>query len=172
MGILLMPRPTGQGRDAPATRDRPAPALVVGVVRLALGLLLLASGLTKLAAPQAFLAAVLDYGLVGPTVAQAVTIAVPALEVVAGAALVLNRAVGGAGLIAAGLGLTFVAAQAAVLARGRSADCGCFGPLSGRVGPASLARAAAVLVAAMLVTWAAFRHRPPGDELAPPGRPD
>jgi hypothetical protein len=89
----------------------------------------------------------------------------PWVELLVGMCLIVRRLTGGAALLAVGLGITFVVAQASALARGLTIDCGCFGAAVEPIGPATIARAAGVLMAAVatlaLVARTARQNQPP-----------
>jgi hypothetical protein len=115
------------------------------VASLALALVLVASAALKLSPGPGARAALATYGIRGETASGVVWAALVSVE----AGLAVGVAAGAAGAMwaAAGLFAAFTAAQAGALMRGRGgAPCGCFGA-RGRVGRASIARAALLAAA-------------------------
>jgi uncharacterized membrane protein YphA (DoxX/SURF4 family) len=95
------------------------------VVRVALALLFLAAAAHKLRDWAAFARALGAYGIVPPRLERGAAACLAAIEVVAGAALILSASAVGPALAAALLAL-YSGAIALNLARGRSdIDCGC-----------------------------------------------
>ena len=116
---------------------------------LALALLLLVSAGMKLASGPAGRAALATYGIRGEPLASVAWAALGAIE--AGLAVGLAAGAEGAAWATAALFTAFTAAQAAALMRGRAgAPCGCFGA-RGRIGRASIGRAALLATAAAVL---------------------
>ncbi len=116
---------------------------------LALALLLLVSAGMKLASGPAGRAALATYGIRGEPLASVAWAALGAIE--AGLAVGLAAGAEGAAWATAALFTVFTAAQAAALMRGRGgAPCGCFGA-RGRIGRASIGRAALLATAAAVL---------------------
>jgi hypothetical protein len=116
---------------------------------LALALVLLVSAGMKLAAGPDGRAALATYGIRGEPLAGAAWAALGAIE--AGLAVCLIAGAEGAAWATAALFTVFCAAQGVVLLQGRGgAPCACFGA-KGRVGRASLGRAALLAVAAAVL---------------------
>jgi len=107
----------------------------------------IAAGAMKIADPMAFARAITDYDLLPETLVPAVAVLLPWWEVVAGVLAVIGRWRGGAIALMAGMSTVFLAAGVVSLARGLSPECGCFGPLSGRLGATTLLVELAVLAA-------------------------
>lgn len=85
----------------------------------------------------------------------ALAVAVPLAELAVAVALVPDASAGVAGLAALVMLLAFSAVISRARARGREADCHCFGPLgSERLGRAALARNGVLAVLAALVAIA------------------
>jgi len=113
---------------------------------LVLALVLLVSAGMKLASGPAGRAALATYGIRGDPLASVAWAALGAIE--AGLAVCLTAGAEGAAWATAGLFTAFTAAQGLALLRGRTgAPCGCFGA-NGRIGRASVGRAALLAVAA------------------------
>lgn len=119
------------------------------VCRVALGVVFLYAGLPKLMAPQAFLIAVRGYMMLPDPVIPLFTIALPAVEVVVGAALVAGVWPRAAALVTAGMVVMFLVAIAQAMVRGIDIECGCFAHGDARVGWGLVFRD--ILMLAMLV---------------------
>ena len=116
---------------------------------LALALVLLVSAGMKLAAGPAGRATLATYGIRGEPLASVAWAALGAIE--AGLAVCLITGAEAAAWATAALFTAFCIAQGVVLLQGRGgAPCGCFGA-KGRVGRASLGRAALLAVAAAVL---------------------
>jgi hypothetical protein len=116
---------------------------------LALALVLLVSAGTKLASGPAGPAALATYGIRGEPLASVVWAALGAVE--AGLAVCLAAGAESAAWATAALFTLFTAAQAVVLLQGRGgAPCACFGS-KGRIGRASIGRAALLAAAAAVL---------------------
>ena len=116
---------------------------------LALALVLLVSAGMKLAAGPEGRAALASYGIRDESLASVVWAALGAIE--AGLAVGLIAGAEGAAWATAALFTVFCAAQGVALVQGRGgAPCGCFGA-KGRIGRASVGRAALLAVAAAVL---------------------
>jgi uncharacterized membrane protein YphA (DoxX/SURF4 family) len=122
------------------------------LLRLGLGALFLAAGVAKLRDPAAFATEIANYRLL-PGLAAYLATALPMLELVLGATLLLGTATWrrAAALASAGLLIVFTVAVSQVVARGINVDCGCFGGSSGPVTGWTVARDLALLAAAGLL---------------------
>ena len=94
------------------------------LVRIALGALFLYGGVVKLLDPRAFARIISAYDLVPEPLLPVVAIGLPALEALAGLALILD--IRGSLAVISGLFGLFLAASATIL-RDLTVDCGCFG---------------------------------------------
>ena len=102
--------------------------VVVLAGRLALIVLFAGSALAKLRAPSEFAEAVEGYRLLPPSLVRPASVAIPLAEAGTVVLLLWSPTLSMGGLAALGLLVTFSAALAANLLRGRSRiDCGCFG---------------------------------------------
>ncbi|KRB77080.1 DoxX family protein [Nocardioides sp. Root190] len=133
------------------------------LARLVTGGVWIVAGALKITEPDASIAAVRAYQLLPSSLAEAVGLALPAVEVVIGLALVLGVLARGAAVLSAVLFLAFVIGIASVWARGIEIDCGCFGgggadPGASSAYPWEIARDVALLAASVLV--AALRRTP------------
>jgi uncharacterized membrane protein YphA (DoxX/SURF4 family) len=122
------------------------------IIRFLIGGLFIASGVLKLLDPAAFAWNIYQYGLVPRPLINPLAVGLPAVEIVAGAGLVMNsRWSFGA---VAGMLVLFMALLAYALISGLQVDCGCFGP--GEPGPAGLRSALlrdAVMLGALVLAW-------------------
>lgn len=97
------------------------------VARLVIGGVWITAGALKLTEPATSIAAVRAYELLPGSLVEPVGIALPAVEVVIGFALVVGGFTRGAAVVSAALFVAFVIGIASVWARGIEIDCGCFG---------------------------------------------
>ncbi|MDN5746245.1 MAG: DoxX family membrane protein, partial [Nocardioidaceae bacterium] len=121
------------------------------------GVWLVAGGL-KLTEPDASIDAVRAYQLLPSSMAEAVGLVLPSVEVVLGLALVLGVLTRSAAVVSALLFVAFVIGIASVWARGIEINCGCFGGGGAQAGASSeypweIARDAALLLASLFVAW-------------------
>lgn len=128
------------------------------LARLVTGGVWIVAGGAKLTDPAASVEAVRAYELLPWSVAEWVGLALPALEVVIGVALVLGVFARGAAVVSAVLFVGFIIGIASVWARGIEIDCGCFGgggydPDAASKYPWEIARDAALLAASLLVVF-------------------
>ena len=103
---------------------------VIFVCRLAVGTTFVVSGAGKLSKGAAFVDEVIDYNLLPDTLANIYGTALPWVEVIAGALLILglvSRLAAGIGVLTA---LSLVIANSVVLYRGMNLACCCFGDLA------------------------------------------
>lgn len=126
------------------------------VARLVTGGVWLVAGALKITEPDASIAAVRAYQLLPSEVARAVGVALPAVEVVVGLALVVGAFTRGAAVLSALLQAAFILGIVSVWARGIEIDCGCFGGGGAQAGAASsypwdIARDTLLLAASVLV---------------------
>lgn len=132
------------------------PALAL-VCRLALAAIFLYAGVPKVARPQLFLVAVRGYLLLPDAAVPIFTVVLPAVEVLAGALLLLGIWVRPSAAVIAGLTAMFLIAIGSAIARGIDIECGCFAGQTSRVGWSLILRDAAMLVA-LVPVLAARRH--------------
>lgn len=113
---------------------RVASGVFLLVLRLALGGMFIWAAWVKLSDPQAFADAIKGFKLLnspeGDHLVTLATFAVPWVEILAGAVLVLGLWTRAAALVLLVNLLAFIAAIASVLQRGISTKCGCFGEFS------------------------------------------
>lgn len=97
------------------------------VARLGTGGVWIVAGALKITDPAASMAAVRAYELLPGSLVEPVGVALPAVELVVGLALVVGAFTRGAALVSALLFVAFIIGIASVWARGIEIDCGCFG---------------------------------------------
>ena len=120
-------------------------------VGLVVGAVLVLASLDKIAHPDRFADIVHDYDMLPLTLVNAFALALPMVEFVTGAALLVGVWRRAAGLLATGLTAMFMLAIAQALLRGLDIECGCFdvsGMSSTKAGWDLFARDAGLLVAA------------------------
>lgn len=125
------------------------------LVRLGLGGLFVVAGASKWGDPGGFAQEIANYQL-WPGLAPYLAAVLPAMEIVAGLALLLAplswRRAGAAALFF--ITAAFTVAVGAAAARGLDISCGCFGAGSGRVTWLTVLRNLALLTAAGWLIWA------------------
>jgi uncharacterized membrane protein YphA (DoxX/SURF4 family) len=138
---------------------------LVGVLaRLVVGGVWVVAGASKLPDPAANVRAVRAYDLLPEAVVPVVGHALPVLEIIVGACLLLGLLTRGVAVVSALMLCAFVVGIASAWARGLSIECGCFG---GGGGPAANARAAYPWEIArdvgllLLSAWLVWRPRTP-----------
>jgi hypothetical protein len=102
-------------------------------MQLALGAIFVWSGWAKAQAPFDFLGDIYSYQIAGAKMGVLIAMIIPFLELLVGVCLLLRIAVSGSLIVAVLLCSIFSLAQASVLLRGLSIDCGCFGNASSGV---------------------------------------
>jgi uncharacterized membrane protein YphA (DoxX/SURF4 family) len=128
------------------------------LLRLVLGGLLVLAGLGKLTDRLAFRQAVAEYHVLPAALERPFAAALPFIEVVLGALLLLGLGTAAAAALAAPLFASFGIAIGVNLARGRSFNCHCFGSVqSDPIGWGALVRSLALVVAAVVVAAGASR---------------
>lgn len=123
-----------------------------------LGGIYIAAGVMKIADPMAFARAITDYDLLPDALVPAAAVLLPWWEVAAGVLAIAGRWRAGALVLLAGMSAVFLAAAAVTLARGLSPECGCFGPLGGRLGAVTLLMELTTLAAAVWLLRAETRR--------------
>lgn len=113
----------------------------------------------KLQDPYAFAVSTYAYRLVPPEVATVTGIALPAVELVAAAALVTGLFWRGGAVILGGLLLFFVVALFQAILRGIDISCGCFGKESSPVSFWLIARNEFLVVGALFPLWMDARRQ-------------
>jgi uncharacterized membrane protein YphA (DoxX/SURF4 family) len=107
-------------------------AVAAVVFRFGLAVVFLLSGLAKLPRRAEFVEAVKNYQLVPARVGEVIGKVLPPVELAAGALLALGLGIRAVAALLALFLLAFSLAVAINLLRGRTIDCGCFGPVGPR----------------------------------------
>ena len=156
MSGAVAPRPQDAADPSGPVRVLAGPALSAAL-RIGLGLLMAYAGAMKLLEPPATFAEEIGNYRLLPNLAPLAAVTLPAIEVVAGLALLLLRGGWrrGAALLNLGLLLVFTAAVASARARGIDLRCGCFGGDSGPVTNLTVVRDLALSAWAAVVLWQA-----------------
>lgn len=130
------------------------------VLRVALGGVFLWAAYAKFENPQAFADSIKGFKLLPPEGDHLVvlaTFAVPWVEALAGAVLVLGLWSRGAGLVLLVNLLAFIAAIVSVLERGISTKCGCFGKFSPfcpeTITTCNIVQNGVLAVVALVIAW-------------------
>ena len=124
-----------------------------------LGSVYIAAGALKIAGPLAFARAITDYDLLPEALVPAAAVLLPWMETAAGVLAIAGRWRGGALALVVGMSAVFLAVGAVTLARGLSPECGCFGPLSERLGAATLALESLLLALSLWLLRVEMRRR-------------
>lgn len=142
------------------TADRATLATgLLGLLRIGLGGFFVVAGALKLRDPSGFATSISHYQLL-PVLAGVLAAVLPAIEIVAGLALVFAPAAWrrAAALCLAALMVLFVVATSWALMQGINVDCGCFGSAGGQVTGWTIGRNLALLVATVLLVGAQPRE--------------
>jgi putative oxidoreductase len=132
-------------------------------LRLALGGLFVVTGVLKVGDPAAFAVEIHNYQLF-PALAPVLAAALPAVELAAGAAILIGpRAWLRAGALAStALMVLFTVAVGSVVLRGINISCGCFGAGSGPITPLTVLRDVGLLAASVGLLHLAGAEPPRG----------
>ena len=148
----------------PVTADEPSPGRervldVVGTLaRLFLGIVLIWAGATKVGHPLTAQRAVQAYEIFPDGLANTIGLALPFLEIILGALLVLGLFTRPVAIVSTLLMVAFIIGIAQAWARGLTIDCGCFGG-GGEIGatdtkyPLEIARDVAFALAGAWLWW-------------------
>ncbi len=118
--------------------------------RLFVGFIFVYAGVGKILDPQGFAVQVNNYRLLPQIFVAFTAITLPWAELVAGALLLLGKAVRPAALVCVFLELVFLLAVGAAVTRGLNIECGCFAGSHSLVGLKHLAEDFALL---LLTVW-------------------
>lgn len=99
---------------------------ITSLSRVVVALLLLVAGVQKVTVPESFARDISHYHLLPKALVPLSALAVPWLEVLVGALLLLGWLARPAALLASGLSLGFAVFVGSAVARGLDVDCGCF----------------------------------------------
>jgi uncharacterized membrane protein YphA (DoxX/SURF4 family) len=100
--------------------------ILILLVRIFLGGLFIVASLDKLADPAAFAASILNYKIVGPTLAMLIATILPSLELLCGLSLILGLYSRTSALLITFMLIGFTILIISALLRGLDISCGCF----------------------------------------------
>jgi uncharacterized membrane protein YphA (DoxX/SURF4 family) len=125
------------------------------LARLALAAIFFWAALPKIGAPAQFARDIANYRLLPGVLVHPTVIALPWIELLAAALLVLGIWTRAAALVCTLLLLAFTGALVLAIQRGLNIECGCFGQVEsgGAIGWTTVARDGAFLVPALLVLF-------------------
>lgn len=101
-------------------------AILILLVRIFLGGLFVVAGLDKIMDSQAFENSVLQYKVIGPTLAMCTATILPSLELLCGLSLIIGLYPRGCTLLITIMLIGFTVLVASALLRGLDISCGCF----------------------------------------------
>lgn len=122
-------------------------------LRAGLAGLFVYAGITKLLDVHGFALDIANYRAMPAALVPLMAAALPGVEIVCGASLLLSKTLRAAAWLTATLLGVFTLAVAQALARGISIECGCFGTARAPVTEATLLRDLALLGCAGLLLW-------------------
>ncbi len=110
--------------------------ILILLVRIFLGGLFVVAGLDKITDSQAFANSVLQYRVIGPTLAMCIATILPSLELLCGMSLIIGIYPRGSTLLITIMLVGFTILVASALMRGLDISCGCFtqDPNASRIG--------------------------------------
>ncbi|MGD0035955.1 MAG: MauE/DoxX family redox-associated membrane protein [Bacteroidota bacterium] len=100
--------------------------ILILLVRIFLGGLFVVAGLDKITDSQAFANSILQYKVVGPTLAMCTATILPSLELLCGISLIIGLYPRGCTLLITIMLVGFTILVASALMRGLDISCGCF----------------------------------------------
>lgn len=143
-------------------------------LRVLLGQIFILAAWDKLLHPEAFADVILNYRLLPGVLVPWAAAMLPWVEVVLGAALVMNRCVPAAATAGCALLAVFMGALGYDLARGIDVACGCFSTNADAAPNAalSLTRDGGILLLGLVVFWQSLGEEPAGAAQSEPGQGD
>lgn len=117
-------------------------------LQVVLGTVFLAAAVAKLRNPLRFVSALRSYELVPRILSRPLAAALMVIETLVGLSLLLGWALDVSVSTAGALLLSFAVAVGINLRRGRVVPCGCFGSMSERISPRTMARLCLLMLAA------------------------
>jgi len=100
--------------------------ILIFLIRIFLGGLFVVAGLDKITDPQAFANSILQYKVVGPTLAMCTATILPSLELLCGLSLIIGLYPRGCELLITIMLVGFTVLISSALLRGLDISCGCF----------------------------------------------
>jgi putative oxidoreductase len=132
-----------------------ADRVLIFLFRLLAGGALIYAAVLKISDPLGFAQDVLNYQVVGSTLAFPVAVLLPWVELFAGLGLVSGVLEKGGAFVASVLYAGFIGLVLSVIVRGLDVDCGCFGSLSSKADWRLVAQDAALLAMSLAVFFRA-----------------
>lgn len=127
------------------------------VARILLGIIFVYASVYKIINPEVFARQIFNYKLLPVWAINPAAIVLPWLQLLAGAALIVNRWSGGAALWIVGMMAVFQAALASALVRGLNVSCGCFEAGGAPATWATFGRDSLIFILALVVAFRAMR---------------
>jgi uncharacterized membrane protein YphA (DoxX/SURF4 family) len=100
--------------------------ILILLIRIFLGGLFVVASFDKITDPQAFANSILQYKVVGPTLAMCTATILPSLELLCGVSLIIGLYPRGCALLATLMLVGFTILVSSALLRGLDISCGCF----------------------------------------------
>jgi uncharacterized membrane protein YphA (DoxX/SURF4 family) len=100
--------------------------ILILIIRVFLGSLFVVAGLDKMTDPQVFANTILQYKVIGPTLAMWTATVLPSLEILCGLSLLVGLYRRGSELLMTLLLVSFTVLVSSALMRGLDISCGCF----------------------------------------------
>lgn len=137
----------------PAVADRRYSGYVATLGRIIIAAVFAVAGSLKIVDPIGFARSIVDYDLIPELLVPAIAVVLPWWEVSAAGLVIAGRWRSGALAMLLGMSATFLTLGVITFARGLSPECGCFGFLSERVGPASISLQAGLVTISAVLLW-------------------
>jgi uncharacterized membrane protein YphA (DoxX/SURF4 family) len=100
--------------------------ILILLARVFLGGIFVVASMDKISDPQAFTQSILQYKVIGPTLALGTATILPPLELLCGLSLILGVYPRGCGLLMSVMLIVFTVMVSSALIRGLDISCGCF----------------------------------------------
>ena len=129
--------------------------ILILLVRIFLGGLFIVASLDKIADPAAFAASILNYKIVGPTLAMVIATILPSLELLCGLSLILGLYPRTSALFITFMLVGFTILIISALFRGLDISCGCFtqDPNVGKIGYIKILENVGMIILGMLLLF-------------------
>ena len=129
--------------------------ILILLIRIFLGGIFVIASLDKITDPQAFANSILQYKIVGPTLAMCTATILPSLELLCGLSLIIGLYPRGCALLITVMLVGFTILVFSALSRGLDISCGCFSqdPHVNKIGYQKIAENCGLI---MLSVWLLF----------------
>jgi uncharacterized membrane protein YphA (DoxX/SURF4 family) len=107
-------------------KSLPSNTILILLIRIFLGGLFVVASLDKITDPQTFANSILQYKIVGPTLAMCTATILPSLELLCGVSLIIGLYPRGCALLTTFMLVGFTVLVSSALVRGLDISCGCF----------------------------------------------